>query len=170
MTIRIAILVFLVSFAAITGWLVMRQPADSGVAHASPVPRTDKLGTEQGNDNEKPQEVVAVSDAERGLEQTLRSIIIPELDIEDVTLEDTISFLNFKLREIESSNLSDLGFIIRGKAPPELHGGEIPNPGTLKVTLKANDISVAAAIDLLCKQIGYRWQITDDSIEMTPLP
>lgn len=179
MTIRVAMLLFVVSFAAITGWLVARKPAGSGIAQTPPAPNiAERAGRDAApRENSAPMaDVVAISNEEQDLKHTLHSVTIPRIDIHDETLEDALALVGLRLRELESTRLSSLHFIVRH---PPRHGADLVGDGgidtppaaaldTPKVTLTAEDISVAAAITSICAQTGHLWGIEDSTLVLYP--
>lgn len=180
MTMRIAITIFLLSFAVITGWLMNREPAEHvTTAHASTQeakPKTSSTATHPTEEVTQPDDVIALSDKERSVHNHLKQTIIPLIDMEKVSLEEAIDFFCLRLREIEptaDSTVTGLSFVIRN--PRLINAGAldvdtapIGRPQTT-ITLSEMDITAKQALNLICAQAGYRWQITEQAIELTPL-
>ena len=116
MTIRVAILIFVVSFASITGWLATNKPTDNGINNT---PTGDKPAkTAQSTDaatavSSSFSQLTTTSGEEKSLHGKLESVIIPHIDIQDEPLEAALDFLGLKLRELESVELSSLDFVMQ---------------------------------------------------------
>ncbi len=180
MTMRIAILTFLVSFAVITGWLMNREPAEHVATEPAPTQglgsKASSTATVSAEEVPRPDEVIALSDAERSVHKHLKQTIIPLIDMEKVSLDEAIDFFRLRLQEIGpagDNTVSGLSFVIRN--PRLLHGSGVdtaaapmgqPQP---TITLSETDITAQQALNLICEQAGYRWQITGDAIELNPL-
>lgn len=180
MTMRIAILIFLVSFAVITGWLMNREPAEHVTTDPTPSqgldPKEPNKAAVSAEEVARPDEVIALSDAERGVHKRLKRTIIPLIDMERVSLDEAIDFFRLRLQEIGpagDSTVSGLSFVIRN--PRLLKDDAVdtaaapmgqPQP---TITLSETDITAQQALNLICEQAGYRWQITGDAIELNPL-
>ncbi|MFK7911557.1 MAG: hypothetical protein AB8F34_13300 [Akkermansiaceae bacterium] len=170
MTIRFAMLIFVVSFAAITGWLVTRKPADSDLAQTPPVPssaeKDSKEKKTQPESNTPTTDVVAISDEEQELKKLLQSITIPRIDIQDEPLDQAIAFLNLSIRELEPRRLGSLNFLVR---KPTVTDDAAPTAAdTRTVTLQAENISIADVIDRICTQTGHDWSIEDGTLVLNP--
>lgn len=183
MTIRVAMLIFLATFAAITGWLVLRsKPADIVVTQSPPVPTSSQdRSKEQTKTAEKEEtsrdEVVAISDAERAIRDHLNQVVIPSIDFENISIEEAMDFLRLRTREIEptgESTLRGISFVVR-KPAISSHGDEgldaepsPPDQGRL-ISVQAENITMSKALDLICEKGGYRWSLEDHHIILTPI-
>ena len=171
MTFRVAVLIFVVSFAAITGWLVMRTPADIDVIQTPP-PTAQPAETPAPKDKEQNDEesgTLAISDQDRDLKKALQSAIIPVLDLHETPLDEALAILNLKLRETQSTQFSSLSFIVRTRPEPGDLGHDLPDPMNQHITLRAENISVANAMDRICQQSRHHWRIEDETLVLSPL-
>lgn len=182
MTMRIAIIAFVVSFAVITGWLIKREPAANTMAETAPsldvgkkavatAPKPDDIDTP----SEQP---IALSDTERLVRTHLNQIVIPTIDLENVSVEEAIDFFRLRVRELYptgDSTVRGMSFVIR---KPSIDGnGEEPldteiasrEPEHSTIDILAHNITAKNALDMICEKAGYRWGITEYCIELTPL-
>ncbi len=177
---RIAILTFLVSFAVVTGWLMNREPAQQ-VTTARAVteavaPKASSAATVVAKKIPPSGDVIALSDTERSLLRHLKQTVIPLIDMEKVSLHEAVDFFRLRLQEIGPAGdvtVSGLSFVIRN---PHLLNDGVPDAASTPmdqpqptITLSEADITAQQALNLICEQAGYRWQITGDAIELNPL-
>jgi hypothetical protein len=171
MTIRIAMLIFVLSFAAITGWLVTREPADTNIAQTPPVPKATEndIKDAANTDIRKPHtDVVAITGEDQDLKKALESVTIPRIDIQDEALSEALAFLNLRIMELESTRFSSLNFVVRRPSVSDANAVSHPAPDSLRVTFTATDISVADAITRICEQTGFQWSIEDNMLVLNP--
>ncbi|MCP5537143.1 MAG: hypothetical protein H7A51_13060 [Akkermansiaceae bacterium] len=184
MTMRVAIILFLVSFASITCWLLCREPADNSLALGAPVPRSAPSQPEPtpraqprspGRETEA-EKIIALSDAEQYLRDKMTRIIIPYVDFENTPLEEALDFLRLRARELdptEDDSQKGIGFVVR--KPAIVHDGlldtETGETGrrTAGVTGRLENKSLAEVLDMICEQSGYRWQLTEHKVLLLPL-
>ncbi len=182
MTIRIAMLIFVVSFAAITGWLVTREPADNGIAQNPPAPEAAVQNNQepiaQEKTSEPEREVIAISDAERYIKDKLSRIRIPLVEFENTSVEEAMDYIRLRSRELDPAaeeSRKGISFIIR---KPPIHSDDAstldtdldapPHP-IPTVTGRLENKSITEVLDFICEQAGCRWQITNHGILIAPL-
>lgn len=182
MTIRVAIFAFLISFAAITGWLMTRKPAD--IHFTSPPSGTaqteEKKTTTPADENLLAEdEIIALSSGEQYLREKLKGIIIPEITFENTSVEEALDYIRLRARELDPSDddsRKGIGFIIRkpstvGDADWDSLDAEASTPGqdfpTVTGTLKNKNLS--EVLDFICTQANLRWELTEHKIMLTPL-
>ncbi len=128
------------------------------------------------SEEDQPDEVIALSDAERYIRDRLATVVIPNVDFDNEPFDEVLQFLHLKLREMESTQLSGLGFIVR---KPSVTGriidGDdstieegISQPQSPTITLRETDATFTQLINQICEQGGYRWNIEDNVIVYTP--
>ena len=100
----------------------------------------------------------------------LEGLSAKDLKIEDLPLSEAIHQLQKACAPREGTAV--INFVIRypkvqGREDPQ---GKQPEPEApeLRVTLRAETVDFAAAVDRMCRQVGYRWSI--DVPESTGIP
>lgn len=108
------------------------------------------------------------------LRKRLDETRIPELELKNSTLEESIEFL--RLRSVELSpekepTMRGFGFVVRGPrliedalGDGDLGGGEDFNVKT--ITLSARDVGIAEALDLICEAAGMRWWVDEEVLKI----
>jgi len=175
MSMHIAILAFVTSFAAITGWLVNREPADHSADHSQtlpPVPTSPPTGNESILESEPASdEVIALSDTERLIRSMLNELVIPIMDLDNATLEEAIdNVLGLQPRELDPQQRT-LSYIIRRPRTfsTDPLDPEISLSYQQPITIYEKNITLTKALNLICLKTHYRWEITDHGILLTPL-
>lgn len=169
MTTHVAAITSLISFSAITGWLVIRKPADNNSPSSPPVPNTML-------ENPSPP-ATPPADTRQIVSSHLQNIIIPSVNIKNASIEEALDYLRLKSYEVEPSenhspkNHSPKGISFILKKPS--HASETPHlnipDNTPLISLTKNNISMKEYLDLICGSTGYHWEITNHTILLTPL-
>ncbi len=174
MSMHIAILAFVASFAAITGWLIIRAPADHSADHAealAPEPTSPPAENKSIQESEPASdEVIALSDTERLIRSMLNKLVIPVIDLENAPLEEALNVLALEIRELDPQQKT-LRFII--KQPQDISTDslepEVTLPDPQQITIYEENITPTKALNLICEMANCRWEITDHSITLTYL-
>ncbi|MBX3742376.1 MAG: hypothetical protein KF712_15420 [Akkermansiaceae bacterium] len=106
--------------------------------------------------------------------QKMKTIVIPEIDFENVTLEEAVDFLRQKAVELDTMELDParkgVNFIIRrprpsqgdkGAAPPDLGSIVIPQ-------LRIRNVPLQTAIQYICDAGKLRFIMDDFAVILTP--
>lgn len=174
MSMQIAILVFVTSFAAITGWLINRAPADHSADHTEKQPATPTsppTGNEIIQESEPAvDEVIALSDTERSVRSILNNLVIPVVDLDKATLEEAIDFLRQQMQELDPQQRS-FSCIIKH---PQISSTDPLDPEVIlpdrpPITIYEENISLTKSLHLICKEVNCRWEIAEHGIILTPL-
>ena len=88
------------------------------------------------------------------IKQKLESLIIPDLQFTDVTLEEAIEFLRVKSRDLDTSKEGTKGvnFIVRG------------GPATSKITLNLKDVPMIEALRYIGELGGAKLRIEPHAV------
>ncbi|MFN4873902.1 MAG: M56 family metallopeptidase [Akkermansiaceae bacterium] len=118
----------------------------------------------------KPQEVAAapaelkVDEATVEIQNKLNSIIIPRIDFEDRTLQESIDYLRMRAAEFDEEELDPakkgLNFVILN-----------PNEGAAAIKideLKLRNVPLSTVLKLMCDKIHYRYSVENFSIVLAP--
>jgi|TARA_B110000908_G_scaffold172180_1_gene238194 hypothetical protein len=177
MTIRIAIFLFLASFASITCWLLCREPASPrSVVAALTVPQAENITTPTDNPKavvktKTQDDDIALSDTELYIKKKL-SIVIPRVDFENTTIEEALGFLGLRARELdpeEHDSRKGVSFVVR-KPNVEINPDSeleltIDSP---RVNLQDENLTIKDILDHICAETGLRWKITDHGVLIEP--
>ena len=173
MSMHIAILAFVASFTAITGWLIIRAPAKQTADHAEiqpPTPTPPPTGNEVIQESEPASdEVIALSDSAQSVRSMLNETIIPDIDLDNATLEEAMDHLRLLARENDPQ--LNLSFIIRR---PRISSTDSLSPEMIlsdkhQITIYEKNITLTKALNLICLKGNYRWKNTEHGILLTPL-
>jgi len=110
----------------------------------------------------------AVSGASRLLKQ-LQSIVVPQIDFEDTTVEEAIQVLrrygvNFVIRRPRTGGGDSL---LDADAAGGL--GDAADPGALRIKeLKLRNVPLAEALKYICEQTKLRYKVDDHSVTLVP--
>jgi beta-lactamase regulating signal transducer with metallopeptidase domain len=118
----------------------------------------------------KPQEVAAapaelkVDEATVEIQNKLNSIIIPRIDFEDRTLQESIDYLRLRAAALDEKELDPakkgLNFVILN-----------PNEGAAAIKideLKLRNVPLSTVLKLMCDKIHYRYSVENFSIVLAP--
>ncbi|HLB32983.1 MAG TPA: hypothetical protein VJK54_01990 [Chthoniobacterales bacterium] len=99
----------------------------------------------------------------------LNAIIIPQIDFEDISLNEALDILKQKSKELDSDTAKK-GINIFLKNPPPLSTTEIENttPGS-GVTLQLHHVPLYVALDYLAKQKKLKLRIDPYAVSLLPL-
>ena len=88
----------------------------------------------------------------------LKSIMIPMIDFEGVTLEDAIEFLRQRTFELDDENPSKRGlnFVIQGTPKEEV------------IHLELKNIPLSVALDYICQKTGMRYKVGEFAVTLLP--
>ncbi len=103
----------------------------------------------------------------RELTDKMKRIVIPAIDFEDAPLEEVVDFLRARSVALDKEAPEDsrgVNFVIRGARDPHAP----PRPPLPRVTLKARDVSILTTMQLVARQIGYKFIV--DRFAVTLLP
>lgn len=163
MTVPNACLVFLLAFSGVTGWLLLREPAEVTVTGTGDVASAQPDQREIGKTP-----AVALSDYHSPVRQALDSTEIPLLDLNDTTLEEAVDFLRLRSRELNSA--AGLSFrIIRPATDEAPHVLDTDRSSTDPlINIYEENISFADALDLICNKTDHHWEINDHHVLILP--
>ncbi|MFT6180059.1 MAG: hypothetical protein ACJAQT_003720 [Akkermansiaceae bacterium] len=129
-------------------------------------------------------EVVSSEGESEGLQERMRKklneIRLPEMHINDGTVEEAIEFL--RLRSIELSPEKDetqkgFGFVVRSPRVVGLEDegglggfGDVKEPNAVTFSLSARDVGLAEALDLICEEAGLRWWVDEEVLKIVIAP
>ena len=96
--------------------------------------------------------------------RTLKTITLEKVDIRDAEIEEAVALLG---RMLTANGKAGVNFILRSPIPPEkptnpqgpFDAGKQTPPPPKKVTLRADRIDFASAVDSICQQTGHQWSI-----------
>lgn len=98
----------------------------------------------------------------------LSSIMIPSIDIEDVSVEEAIDFLRFRSRELEVTEKDPVNrgfnFVIRKPQPAPAVGAN----NALVKELRLRNVSALTALHFICLQSNQRYYVDEGVIVITP--
>lgn len=116
---------------------------------------------------------------ENSIRKKMNEIRIPELKLDNATVEEAIEFLRLKSIEGDSQEeetQKGIGFVVRGSRlvaheSDELDsldglGGDSDPNASLIPSLEAYDVGLAEALDLVCEAAGLKWEIDPDSLKV----
>lgn len=109
----------------------------------------------------------------------LKSIIIPRIDFEDVTVEEAVDFLRLRATELDTLELDParkgISFVVRR---PRVSAGDagldagIPgggDPGALRIKeLKLRNVPLSDALKYICDATKLRYKVDDYAITLVP--
>ena len=150
-----AFLIFLIAFSGVTGWLVLRHPAQVSQENAPLTPR------EQISPPKIKEDITESTKSQHLAQTRLDNIVLPIIDLENTNLEEALEFL--RLRSIELAPHTP-------KAQPSLSfENKASNLVSKNITLYAEDITLTEALNLICEKAVCRWEVTGYQITITPL-
>ena len=148
-----AFLIFLIAFSGITGWLMLREPADISLANA-PATSTKKAKAKQPETTPATTPDQVAAKTEDPFQKHLRSTTLAFIDFTDATLEEAIAFLQLQTTEHTGVSKS-LSFRFSNEESKILD---------TTITVFAENISMADALDLICEKAQCHWEIADNEI------
>jgi hypothetical protein len=109
----------------------------------------------------------------------LKSIIIPRIDFEDVTVEEAVDFLRLRAQELDTLELDParkgISFVVR---KPRVSAGDAGldagfpgggDPGALRIReLKLRNVPLSDALKYICDATKLRFKIDDYAITLVP--
>ncbi len=103
------------------------------------------------------------------LTEKLKTIIIPEINFEDISVEEAIDFLRLRTTELDTRELDPakkgINFIIRR---PRGGGGE-NDPGALRIKeLRIRNVPLGTALKFICDQTKLRFKVDDFAVTLVP--
>lgn len=117
---------------------------------------------------------------EKSVRKKLDELILPELTLNNCTIEEAVEFLRLRsieLSEEEPANRG-IGFVVRSPKTVVDEGGDEAlgdgfgdgvDPKATLLTLQAKDISIAEALDLICEKAGLEWGVDEYAITVHPI-
>jgi len=164
MTVQNAFIIFLLAFSSITGWLMFRVPAaitvvdkDSETTQKSQPTKIATTTVPQVS-NPEPQSIIHTR---------LDNTVLPLLDLSNVTLEEAISFLQFRARElstVQGDSTNSLYIVIA----PEILTKSVTNSNELLLfSVYAENINLADALDLICEKANCAWSADEYQVIIT---
>lgn len=174
MTVQNACLIFILAFSGITGWLLLREPAEITVAG-------DERAPDEQVEASKPQSTVddapaaTHSDHQSLVRQRLNSIVIPVLDLKEITIEEAMDFLRLRSRELNTDSTTPaygISFVIR-KPRIDGHISDLgldagASPAVQLINVYAENIRLTDALDIICEKAGCHWEIDDHHVLILP--
>lgn len=154
MTVPNAFFIFLMAFSGITGWLILREPATISMTDAAVIP--DKKPELEKAKTEKPS-TPTIPDKQDPIRSQLADITLPVLDLNNATLSEAIYFLQLRAAELSSDATAaqSLHFRFSNEESEILHQS---------ITLYAEDITLADALNLICEKAQCHWEIEDHQV------
>lgn len=113
-------------------------------------------------------------DAATGVAHTLnkiRSIVIPQIDFEDTSLEEAVDFLRTRSRELDAAEpdpaRKGVNLVIRIPAAKPASGDGAAGPGAIRIKdLHLRNIPLAYAIKYLCDAARMRYKVDDAAVTL----
>ncbi len=110
----------------------------------------------------------------------LNEMILPEMNLDNATVEETVEFL--RLRSIELEEEDDprnrgIGFVVRSSRTVKdndgadaLDAGDAFDPNGKVISLSAKNIGIADALDLVCAEAGLEWKVDEELLKIVISP
>ena len=118
---------------------------------------------------EAPQAVIPeqVESFQEKMRRILNETKVSELDLNEATIGDAFEFLR------PQSGQPGFSYIVRSPKkvsddPDSLGDGE--NPSAKTISLTANDVGIAEALDLVCEKAGLRWHVDEEDLVIVISP
>ena len=127
----------------------------------------DKLGPFSLKDGQKisvPEGSYSVQLADTfAVAEKLRTMIIPRVNFENATLEQTVRYLKHKsrLRDLEGGGID---IIFRDKPLDEDEQVEETADSEDMITLEVTNVSISQCLSLICKQTNSSWSIVNGRV------
>ncbi len=156
MTAPNAFLIFLLAFSAVTGWLMLREPAATSMA--SPTNSTSTDTKVQKNEVAPTNQTsVTTSEQQDPLLSRLINTSLPVFELNHVTLGEAIDSLQLRATELTPNTTvtKSLSFSFSNEESTTINK---------PITLYAEDISLADALTLICEKAQCNWVINDDQV------
>ena len=157
MTMPNAFLIFLIAFSGVTGWLVLRHPAQVSQENAPLTPR------EQISPPKIKEDITESTKSQHLAQTRLDNIVLPIIDLENTNLEEAIEFLRLRALELAPENdepQPSLDFVINTGAD---------HSENRMINFYAEEITLTLALDRICLQAECKWEITGLTINIFPL-
>lgn len=111
----------------------------------------------------------------------LRTIVIPSIDFEDVTVEEAVDFLRLRATELDKAELDParkgLNFVIQrpvakpasaaGATPGDKLPATVADPGTIRIKeLSLRNVPLSVALKYICDSARLRYKVDDYSVTL----